>query len=56
VTDTNTGDTITATLTLSNTAAGALSANNGATYDAGTGVWSITGTVADVNTALANAA
>ena len=55
VTDVDTGDTITATLTLSNTSAGALSANDGATYDAGTGVWSITGTVANVNTALANA-
>ncbi len=45
---------ITATLTLSNTASGGLSANDGASYDAGTGVWTITGTVAQVNSALAN--
>ena len=48
---------ITATLTLSNTAAGALStATSGAvtsTYNAGTGVWTASGAIADVNTLLA---
>src|SRR4051812_14199960 len=45
---------LTVTLTLSNTAAGALStATSGAvtsSYNAGTGVWTATGAVADVNT------
>ncbi len=49
--------TITATLTLSNTAAGSLTtATSGAvtsTYDAGTGVWTAAGELADVNTLLA---
>lgn len=54
VSDPNSGDTITATLTLSNTATGSLSANNGATYDSSTGIWTMTGTVSQVNTALAN--
>jgi hypothetical protein len=48
---------VTATLTLSNTAAGALStATSGAvtsSYTPGTGVWSASGAVADVNTLLA---
>ena len=54
VTDVDAGDTITATLTVGNVASGALSANNGATYNAGTGVWTITDTLANINTALAN--
>ncbi len=54
VSDVDTGETITATLTLADTSAGSLSANNGATYTAGTGVWTITDTVANVNLALAN--
>jgi len=54
VSDIDTGDTITATLTLADTATGSLSANDGASYTPGTGVWTITGTVAQVNTALAN--
>ena len=33
---------------------GSLSANDGAIYDATTGMWTVTGTVAQVNTALAN--
>src|SRR5437763_795551 len=45
---------ITATLTLSNVAAGSLTtATSGAvtsTYNAGTGVWSASGAIADVNT------
>ena len=54
VSDVDTGETITATLTLADTSTGSLSANDGATYTAGTGIWTITGTVAQVNTALAN--
>src|SRR5258705_116056 len=49
----STGDTITATLTLANTAAGSLTTSGTATYTAATGVWTITGTVAQVNAALA---
>ena len=45
---------VTATLTLSDNTAGTLSANNGATYNATTGVWTISDTVTNVNTALAN--
>ena len=48
---------VTATLTLSNAAAGALRpATSGAvtsTYNAGTGVWSASGAIADVNSLLA---
>src|SRR5262249_17789730 len=48
---------VTATLTLSNTAAGALTtATSGAvtsTYNAGTGVWTASGAIADVNALLA---
>ncbi|MCB1800626.1 MAG: tandem-95 repeat protein [Gammaproteobacteria bacterium] len=54
VSDVDTGDTIMATLTLADTSTGSLSANNGAIYDGGTGIWTITGNVATVNTALAN--
>ena len=54
VSDPDTGDTITATLTLSNASAGTLSANDGATFV--NGVWTKTGTVSEVNTALSNAA
>jgi len=52
--DTNPAQVITATLTLANTAAGSLTASsgNGETYTAGTGVWTVTGTVANVNAAL----
>jgi hypothetical protein len=53
VADVDTGDTITATLTLSDAAAGALSTSGTATYDTGAGVWSVTGSVNDVNAALA---
>ncbi len=57
VTEVDTGDTVTATLTLSNAAAGTLSTGTfgsvTSTYTAGTGVWMVTGTVADVNAALA---
>ncbi|HTN19335.1 MAG TPA: hypothetical protein VL125_02625, partial [Pelobium sp.] len=57
VTDADAGETITATLSLSNVAAGTLSTGTyGAatsTYNAGTGVWTVNGSVADVNAALA---
>ncbi|WP_198401824.1 DUF4347 domain-containing protein [Zobellella denitrificans] len=57
VTDPDTGDTITAALTLSDPAAGTLSTGTfgsaTSTYNAGTGVWAVTGSVADVNAALA---
>ena len=44
--DVNPAQTITATLTLANTAAGSLTAasGNGESYTAGTGVWTVTGT------------
>ena len=54
IADLDSGETVTATLTLGNVDAGTLSANDGASYDAVTGVWTITGTVANVNTALAD--
>jgi len=54
VSDVDAGDLITATLTLTDTATGSLSANNGATYDGLTGIWTLTGTVAQINNALAN--
>jgi Ca2+-binding RTX toxin-like protein len=57
VTDVEAGDTITATLTLSNSAAGSLGTgafgSATSTYNAGTGVWTVAGSVADVNAALA---
>jgi hypothetical protein len=48
------GESITATLTLANPANGSLSATsgNGETYDAGTGVWTVTGDSAEVTAAL----
>ncbi|WP_196298688.1 DUF4347 domain-containing protein, partial [Stutzerimonas stutzeri] len=57
VSDADGGDTITATLTLNNTSAGSLTTGTFgsaiSSYNAGTGVWSVTGSVADVNAALA---
>ncbi|MCW8155313.1 DUF4214 domain-containing protein [Stutzerimonas stutzeri] len=57
ITDTDIGDTLTATLTLSNVAAGSLSTGTfgsaTSTYNAGTGVWTVVGSVSDVNDALA---
>ncbi len=57
VTDVDAGDNITATLTLSNPAAGSLSSGKfgsaTSNYNADTGVWMVTGSVADVNAALA---
>ncbi|MFN9986587.1 MAG: FG-GAP repeat protein, partial [Pirellula sp.] len=48
------GDLITATLTLSSPSSGSLSTSHGAVYESGTGIWSVTGSVNDVNLALAN--
>lgn len=57
VSDVDSGETITATLTLSSVAAGTLSTGTfGAatsTFNAGTGVWTVTGAISDVNAALA---
>ena len=55
VSDADQGEILTATLTLSDSAVGTLTATsgNGETYNATTGVWTITNTVAKVNTALA---
>ncbi|HET9188106.1 MAG TPA: hypothetical protein VFN80_09140, partial [Acidothermaceae bacterium] len=60
VSDVDTGDTITATLTLSDPSAGTLSTGTfgsaTSTFNGGTGVWTVTGSAADVNAALAAAA
>jgi VCBS repeat-containing protein len=60
VTDPNSGETVTATLALSDPAAGSLSLGTyGAAtsvFDAATGVWTVTGSVTDVNAALADVA
>lgn len=57
VTDIDTGATVTATLTLSHPAAGVLTTgtfgSTTSTYNTGTGVWTVTGSVNDVNAALA---
>jgi len=57
VTDVDAGDAVTATLTLGNAAAGSLTTGSfglaASTYNAATGVWSVTGSVIDVNAALA---
>ncbi|RCK07508.1 hypothetical protein TH5_03750, partial [Thalassospira xianhensis MCCC 1A02616] len=57
VTDVDSGDTVTATLTVGNIAAGTLTTGTfgsaTSTYNAGTGVWTVSGSVTDVNAALA---
>ncbi|WP_182869937.1 DUF4347 domain-containing protein [Rhodopirellula sp. JC639] len=57
VTDSDSGETITATLTLNLPATGSLTTGtfgaSTSTYAAGTGVWQVSGTVVDVNAALA---
>ncbi|PAY20765.1 hypothetical protein CKO51_04555 [Rhodopirellula sp. SM50] len=57
VTDPDGGQTITATLTLNLPATGALTTGtfgaSTSTYNGGSGVWTVTGSVADVNAALA---
>ncbi len=54
VSDADTSDVYTVTLTLSDTSTGLLPSNDGAVYTPGTGVWTITGDAATVNLALAN--
>ena len=56
VTDVDSAETITATLTLADINAGSLTTSGTATYAAGTGIWTLTDTVANVNAALANVA
>lgn len=57
VTDPDGSDTVTATLTLSNTSAGTLTTGTyglaTSTYNAGSGVWTVTGSVTETNAALA---
>ena len=53
VSDPDANGAITATLTLANPAAGLLTVSSGATYNPLTGMWTVTGTVAAVNAALA---
>jgi uncharacterized repeat protein (TIGR02059 family) len=57
VSDLDTGDTVTATLTMSDPGAGVLSTGTfgsaTSTFNAGTGVWTVSGSVSDVNAALA---
>ena len=53
ITDVDSGETVTATLTLADINAGALTTSGTATYTPATGVWTITNTVANVNAALA---
>lgn len=54
VADVDSGEIITATLTLANPLAGTLSTTTGGTYTSATGVWQFTDTVANINTALAS--
>lgn len=54
VADNVVGRIITAELTVQTTEAGELSTNDGATYDSNTGLWSFSGTMDEVNQALAN--
>jgi hypothetical protein len=60
VSDADIDDIITATLTLDDVSAGVLTTGTfgfaTSTYDTGTGVWTVTGTVVDVNSALADTA
>ena len=53
VSDVDSAETVTATLTLTDINAGVLTTSGTANYTAATGVWTITATVADVNAALA---
>lgn len=53
VSDADSGETVTATLTLTDINAGVLTTSGTASYTPATGVWTITGTIANVNTALA---
>ncbi|MFM2054201.1 MAG: hypothetical protein RL456_2238, partial [Pseudomonadota bacterium] len=49
------GENVTATLIVDNPAAGVLTTSGAATYDAVSGIWTVTGTAAQVNAALAAA-
>ncbi len=51
--DIDSGDTVTAMLVLADPASGTLSTSGTATYNSSTGRWSITGTLVNVNAALA---
>ncbi|MEJ6123720.1 putative Ig domain-containing protein [Vibrio sp. 2-Bac 85] len=57
ITDQDTSDIVTATLTLTNTAAGSLTTGTFgvaiSSYNSSTGVWTVSGSVSDVNAALA---
>ncbi|MEJ6080475.1 DUF4347 domain-containing protein, partial [Vibrio sp. 1-Bac 57] len=57
ITDQDTGDIVTATLTLTNAAAGSLTTGTFgvaiSSYNSNTGVWTVSGSVSDVNAALA---
>ncbi len=53
ISDADTGELVTATLTLADMGAGTLSTSGGATFSMPGGVWTISGTIADVNAALA---
>ncbi|CAO1661502.1 hypothetical protein NYA30BAC_01288 [Halomonas sp. NYA30] len=46
------GDTLTATVTLSDSAAGTLASSNGGSFDTATGTWTMSGDAATVQTAL----
>ncbi|MBL4834231.1 MAG: VCBS domain-containing protein [Pseudomonas sp.] len=54
IADVDGAESITANLTLLNPQIGQLSSSAGGTYNISTGLWTITGTVDEVNTALAN--
>jgi len=54
ITDVDSGEIVTASLILADVNVGVLSANDGASYNPATGEWTITGSVANVNIALAN--
>ena len=56
ITDVDQDETVTATMTLVSPNHGTLSSDGGATFDPGTGVWTITGNVSSVNSALASVA
>ena len=53
VTDVDIGDTYTATLMVADPAVGSLSSTGGGIYDSGTGKWTVNGSLATVNAALA---
>jgi hypothetical protein len=54
ISDIDAAETVTATLTLADPSFGALSANDGATYNAASGTWTASGSIEQVNRALQN--